>query len=291
MSPTQSRAFHAVATAGSFTAAAKALNVSQPTVTTQVKELETLYGVELFHRHPRGVTLTDTGHELLVIIRRMHASQQDAIQYLQTVQDLHTGHLRVGSYGPYTVIEILAAFTRRYPNLTFALSFANSRKLHNELHNHNLDVAVFTHLQATPEFHSLSYNEIKQVVIVDRSHPWRKRKSVHIKDIEGERLIIREPGSEARRAMEAALKDCGVTPANVIEIGSREGIVAAVAQGVGISMIFDEGMLPDHLVTKLPIRGADIVAHVDIVCLAERKNSRIIGCFLEIAEELLAERR
>ena len=63
MSPTQARAFHAVAMAGSFTAASKILNVSQPTMTTQVKELEALYGVELFHRHPRGVVLTDTGHE------------------------------------------------------------------------------------------------------------------------------------------------------------------------------------------------------------------------------------
>ncbi len=91
MSPTQARAFHAVATAGSFTAAAKALRVSQPTVTTQVKELEAHYGVELFHRHPRGVTITDTGRELLLIVRRIQSSQQDAIEYLQTVQDLHTG--------------------------------------------------------------------------------------------------------------------------------------------------------------------------------------------------------
>ena len=124
MSPTQSRAFHAVATAGSFTAASKALNVSQPTITTQVKELELLYGVELFHRHPRGVTLTDVGRELLVIIRRIHANQQDAIQYLQTVQDMRIGHLRIGSYGPYDVIEILAEFTRRYLNHIHVRSLA-----------------------------------------------------------------------------------------------------------------------------------------------------------------------
>ena len=103
MSPTQARAFHAVATAGSITAAAKVLNVSQPTITTQVRELETLYGVELFHRHPNGVTLTNVARELLVIIRRMQANQQDAIQYLQTVQDMRIGHLRIGSYGPYEV--------------------------------------------------------------------------------------------------------------------------------------------------------------------------------------------
>ena len=291
MSPTQSRAIHAVAIAGSFTAASKALNVSQPTITTQVKELELLYGVELFHRHPRGVTLTDVGRELLVIIRRIHANQQDAIQYLQTVQDMRIGHLRIGSYGPYDVIEILAEFTRRYPSLTCSLTFANSRKLHDELLNHNLDVAVFTDAEAPSEFHSLAYNKIKQVAIVGKSHPWSHRKFIHVKDLVGERLIIRELGSEARRATEATITASGVSPAGIIEIGSREGAVAAVAQGVGVCFIFDAGMIPDNLVTKLSIRGADIVACVDVVCLAERKDSRIIGCFLEVAEQLLAAKQ
>ena len=291
MSPTQARAFHAVATAGSITAAAKVLNVSQPTITTQVRELETLYGVELFHRHPNGVTLTNVARELLVIIRRMQANQQDAIQYLQTVQDMRIGHLRIGSYGPYDVIEILAEFTRRYPSLTCSLTFANSMKLHAGLLNHNLDVAVFTNVEATPEFHSLAYNKIKQVAIVGKSHPWSNRKSIQIKNLKGERLIIREPGSEARRATEEALKASDVTPATIIEIGSGDGAVAAVAQGMGACLIFDADTIPDNLVTKLHIRSANIVAHVDVVCLAERKNSRIIGCFLEIAGQLLEEKK
>ena len=115
MSSTQARAFHAVATAGSFTGAAKALNVSQPTVTTQVKGLEELYGVELFHRHARGVMLTSTGHKLLDHLRHMYARQNEAIEYLEAVQGLRTGSLRVGAYGPYEVIGIVAELKRRYP--------------------------------------------------------------------------------------------------------------------------------------------------------------------------------
>ncbi len=90
MLPTQARAFLAAANAGSFTAAAKALNVSQPTVTTQVKDLETLYGVELFHRNVSGVSLTATVQELLSIVLRIYANQQDAVEYIQAVQVLHT---------------------------------------------------------------------------------------------------------------------------------------------------------------------------------------------------------
>ena len=284
---TQARAFHAVAIAGSFTAAAKALCVSQPTVTTQVKELETYYGVELFHRHPRGIALTDTGQELLRIVRRIHANQQDASEYLQTVQDMHTGQLRIGSYGPYDVMKILAEFTQTYPYLTCALTFANSDSLHDGLLNYNLDVAVFTHLQTAPEFHALTYSKVNQVLIVGNSHPLAHQKSVHIKDLEGQRFIIREPGSELRRATEAVLQKLGLTPDNAIEIGSREGAIAAVIHGIGISIIFDEGMIPDHLITKLRICGTEIAAQVEVVCLAERHKSRVIGCFFEIAEQQL----
>ena len=60
---------------------------------------------------------------------------------------------------------------------------------------------------------------------------------------------------------------------------------------MGVCLIYDEGMIPDHLVTKIYIRGADIVAHVDVVCLAERKTSRVVGCFIEVAEQLLAAKQ
>jgi DNA-binding transcriptional LysR family regulator len=275
---------------GSFTAAAKTLCVSQPTITTQVKDLETFYGVELFHRLPRGVVLTDTGQKLLIIIRRIHVGQQDAVQFLQTVQKLDTGNLRIGSYGPYDVIEILAEFTSRYPGLTCSLTFANSQKLHEGLLNHSLDVAVFTPLQATSEFFALTYNKIRPVAIVSKSHRWSRRKFIHIKKLETERLIIRETGSEVRRATEAAMAASDTNCTNIIEIGSREGSVAAVAQGMGVCLILDESnsTIPEQLVSKIKIRGADIFAKVDVVCLAERKESRVVRSVFEVAEQLLA---
>ncbi len=59
------RSFHAVAREGGFTAASKVLNIGQPTVTEQVKSLELTFGVELFLRRGRTVTLTETGRQLL----------------------------------------------------------------------------------------------------------------------------------------------------------------------------------------------------------------------------------
>ena len=286
MSPTQARAFLAVANAGSFTAAAKALNVSQPTVTTQVKDLETLYGVELFHRHGRGVSLTTTGQELLSIVRRIYANQQDAVEYLQAVQGLHTGQMRIGAYGPYHVIELLSAFHQRYPDLDSSLGFANSRQLQDDILGHNIDIAVFSRVERRAEFHTLAYNQSRLIAIVGKKHPWSRRKSIEVRELNGQPLILREFGSEVRRAYVEMERHHGLNPGSAIEISSREGTVAAAALNVGVAMIFDEGLIPEQSVCKLRIRDVDFVAQVNVVCLEERKDNRAIRAFFELAEEM-----
>ena len=79
---TQLRSFHAVATTGSFTGAAEKLHVSQPTVTTQVGQLEALYNVELFHRTGRRVRPTEVGERLAHLSRQIFSLEADAIQQI-----------------------------------------------------------------------------------------------------------------------------------------------------------------------------------------------------------------
>jgi aminoethylphosphonate catabolism LysR family transcriptional regulator len=291
MSPTQARAFFAVANAGSFTAAARSLNVSQPTVTTQVKELETFYGVELFHRHGRGVSLTTTGQELLTIVRRIYANQQDAVEYLQAVQGLHTGQMRIGAYGPYHVIELLSAFHQRYPGLHTSLEFANSRQLQDDILGHHIDVAVFSRIDRRAEFHTLAYDQSRLIAIVGKMHPWSRRKSIDVRELNGQPVILREPGSEVRRAYVEMAQHHDLKPASEIEVGSREGTVAAAALNAGVALIFDEGLIPEQSVCKLRIRDFDFVAHVNVVCLGERKDNRAIRAFFELAEEMRSAQR
>jgi aminoethylphosphonate catabolism LysR family transcriptional regulator len=286
MSPTQARAFLAVANAGSFTAAARFLNVSQPTVTTQVKDLETFYGVELFHRHGRGVNLTTTGEELLSIVRRIYANQQDAVQYLQAVQGLNTGQMRIGAYGPYHAIELLSVFHQRYPGLETSLSFANSGQLQDDIFGHRIDIAVFSRVEQRAEFHTLAYDQSRLIAIVGKAHPWSRRKSIDVRELNDQPVILREPGSEVRRAYIEIERRYDLKPLSAIEVGSREGTVAAAALNAGVAMIFDEGLFPEQSVCKLRIRDVDYVAQVNVVCLEERKTNRAISAFFEIAEEM-----
>src|SRR6202022_1019030 len=125
MTPTQARAFLAVAIEGSFTDAAKRCNVSQPSITTQVGLIERQYKVELFHRIGRGVRLTPAGTALLPMVRRLFTSLDEATAYLQDLRGQRQGYLRLGSYTPNRFMVLAARYKKGFPGFSIWVGFGN----------------------------------------------------------------------------------------------------------------------------------------------------------------------
>lgn len=285
MTPAQARAFLAVAVTGSFTAAARQLALSQPTITSQVKGIERRYNVELFYRGSRGVRLTPTGETLLAIVRRMFGSYDEAVAYLEETRGLRRGHLRIGSYGPYDAIDMVAQFTARCPGIQTTVVFANSHDLPGLLRNYEIDVAVLARIDAYPDFSSVPLAAKQLVAIAPRKDKWMGRKSIRASDLAAERLVLREEGSAARVAFEQLLLGEGLTCAEFVEVGSREGVVAAVASGLGLSAIFDEGLIPEDRIVKLAITNCRIRSQIDVVCLRERAASPTVQAFMGVVKK------
>jgi LysR family transcriptional regulator, low CO2-responsive transcriptional regulator len=291
MRHTQLRSFHAVARSGSFTAAARECRVSQPTVTTQVKSLEREFGVELFVRRGRRIELTDVGRGLLDITLRLFSQEKEAGDFLNETRELKTGHLRVGAVGPYHVTDMLAAFNARYPEIYVSVAIANSRDTVRDLLDYRTDIAVLAHLDPDPRLVTIPYQRHRVVAFVHHRHPFAKRRSLRIRDFEGQRMIVREPGSTTRRAMEEALRQADVTPKIVMEIGSRESIREAVAKGIGLSVVSEAEFIPDPRIRALPVTDAEIFTHAHVVYLKERQNARLVAAFLSVLGGLLQRGR
>jgi aminoethylphosphonate catabolism LysR family transcriptional regulator len=287
---TQLRSFHAVAEEGGFTAAARALNIGQPTVTSQVKALEALYGVELFHRRGRRVSLTEAGAALHALTTRLTSLTEEARDLLNAYGGFQSGHLKVGAVGPYHATEMLAAFKARYGGIEVTVRLGNSREMAERLLDFSVDVAVLAHLEDDPQLFALPYSRHPVVVFVNARHPWFGRDRVSLAELEGQRVVLRESGSTTRRAFELALEAAGVTVRPVMEIGSREAVWMAVRQGIGIGVVSDIEFFEDPELRKIPICDAEVYTYAHVVCLAERKDSRLIGAFLEVVEDLRAVR-
>ena len=286
MNHSQLRAFHAVAQEGSFTKAAKALSVSQPTLSGQVKALESHYGITLFRRGGRDVTLTDLGRALFEITRRHFATQSEAQALLAGAGGLVRGRLQVGADSPFSVIPLLATFSGRYPRAQTSVVFGNSDQVMASLMARQIDVAMLPKEKTIAKADAVVVVPVRNdplVVFVEGGHAWSRRRSVYLSEFSEQTLILREPGSITRAVIEAELKRQDVSPRHVIEIGSREAVKEAVAAGMGIGVVNDSEFGHDQRLHKLSISGCNLRVMECIICCKDHENDPAISAFMEIA--------
>ncbi len=291
MNHAQIRAFHAVATEGSFTKAARLLGVSQPAVTIQVRALEESYGVNLLHRSGQRVTLTDLGDGLLEHTRRIFDIEQEADELLTAARELRGGHLKAGADGPYFVMGLLASFIARYPGVRVTVAMGNSQSVFRDLVEYRTDVAVVARIDDDRRFHAKPYSRQRVVIFVPRGHDWAKRRTIKLAELDGQPMVLREEGSSTRQIIEEALKRAGVTPRVVMEIGSREALHEAVAAGLGIGVVTESELGQDDRLAILKISDATLEAREYVVCLKERRAVRTVQAFFDLADEDRASRQ
>ncbi len=97
---------------------------------------------------------------------------------------------------------------------------------------------------------------------------------------------MREVGSTTREVFEKGLAQAGVDVEIALEIGSREAVREAVAQGLGLGVVADTAYVADPRLVPLPIDGAGLHTHSHVICLAERRLVPLIASFLGIVEEI-----
>jgi aminoethylphosphonate catabolism LysR family transcriptional regulator len=282
----QLRAFHAVATETSFTRAAEALHVTQPTLSAQVKSLEENYGVLLFERRGRRTEPTELGRQLLAVTRRYFGLETEAEQLLAATRALRGGHLRVGADAPQHVMAALSDFQRRYPGVRLSLSIGNSDEVLQELLEHRSDVGIIADLPDDPRLFRRPLRRDRLIAFVDRAHPWAERGAVTLAELAGRRVVLREIGSTTRRAFEAAIAKAAIPMGEMLEIGSREGVREAVAAGLGIGIVSAFEFGHDERLRALAIADASIEMLEYVACLADHRELRVVGAFLDVVPTL-----
>ncbi len=278
----QLRSFHAVAETGNVTEAARLLSISQPTVTTQLKSLEQDYGVELVHRLSRGVRLTALGRSLHGLTLRLFGLEDEALELLDFARDLEAGHLAAGAVGPLFIMDLLGTFSGHHPKITISLKTGNTEDLLQDLLDYRIDVAVLGNVAHDPRLITVPYSRQAVVLLVGKSHAWGGRRQVRLEDLQGQPMIQREPGSETRRVLQAALAQRGVEPRVIMEV-DRDSVHEAAAAGLGIGIVSEAELRPDARLQTLRFRGADVHTRADVACLEERESVRLITAFMQIA--------
>jgi len=217
-----------------MTAAAKLLDLQQPTISAHIQRLENEYGVELFLRQGRRLELTTFGRTLLDYTRRAFSGEEDAHALLAAAKNRFVGRLVIHAIGPYNVVPVLKAFGSRHPQVEVSVRVGDSRSITEKLLDYQGDVGVVLNHAEHPELHCMPYRSQRLVVFANREHALARCGEIVLKDLQSQRFVIREEGSTTRRVFESELIARNINIQVALEMGSREAVREAVAQGIGL---------------------------------------------------------
>ena len=254
----QLRYFIAVADSGTVSGAAQALAISQSAVTEAIRELEADLGLTLFVRHPRGLDITQKGHQFLRHAQGILASVSDARQALAQEGEPLTGALHVGVtslVAGYVLSDILARFRRANPQVEVTALEDSGDHLEHLLVGGELDVAVMV-------TSNMRDRMALQAEIIDTSpyqlwlpngHDLVTRPSVAIEDLADQPMIMLRV-DEIEEATARLLSAFGTRPRIAFRTRSVEAVRSLVATGAGVAL------LPELVYRRWSLEGDRIVS-------------------------------
>lgn len=230
----------AVLREGSFAGAARSLGLSQPTVTLHVQELEAEFGLPLFERAGRTRPLTAAGElfaeRALPLLDGFHALRESMAE----LRDGASGQVRFAAIEPAAserVTPVLGRLRRTRPGLRVRLDVAGTAGVSRAVADGDVDAGLCS---PPPSELGLSFEplfEEEMALLVPAAHRLARRRTLSAADLDGEPLLLSEPGCAYRAEIERSLQERGVRPTWVFESGSSASLRAAVQHGLGVAVL------------------------------------------------------
>jgi LysR family transcriptional regulator, low CO2-responsive transcriptional regulator len=284
----QLQILEAIAKHGSFTRAAEELNLTQPTISQQIKRLTATIGMPLFEQLGKQVHLTAAGKEVLSASSTISERFAQLEIVIDELKGLKQGriHLVASTTAKYFVPRLLGTFHRKHPDIELNLKITNQEGVLARLAN-NQDDLYFT--GRPPKDLDIQLRPILEnplVVVASSNHPLAKEKHIPLKQLTLEPFIFREAGSGTRLVIEQFLADNRVSVKKIVELSSNEAIKQAIAGELGISVLSQHALAledRDGLLTILDVEGFPIQRHWYVIYPSGKQLSVAAQTFLNFA--------
>lgn len=255
------QAFVASVQRRSFTRAAAALDLTQAAVSQHVAALEQEFGVELFRREARGVSLTDEGRLLHGYAQKILALVDEVDEKLRQTPGQVTGDLLIASStvpSEWLLPELLVAFRARWPAIRETVSVSDSKLTRLSVEAGDADIGFVGEVPKSSVLETVEVAADELILFVGPSHPFAKTGSATLKQLRDESLIIREAGSASRHCVEDALDKAGVSADEMtiaMEANNNEMIRAAVQRGLGVAFLSKRASTSNGGLVPVKVRG------------------------------------
>jgi DNA-binding transcriptional LysR family regulator len=244
--------FIEVAKYNSFTKAAEQLFITQPTISKMIKNLEDELGVVLFDRSRKKLILTDAGRiiyeQALLVDKAFHNLESE----MDNLFGLKKGHIRIGLppiFDPRLFPKLVGSFHEKYPAITFELMEDGSKKIEEEVANHELDIGVVVLPTNNDVFQYFSFMEEDLRLIVHPKHPLATLEEVNLSELSKESFIIFNKDFVLHDRIISSCNQAGFNPHIISESSQWSFIEEMVSCKLGVSLLPES--ICSHLTTKV----------------------------------------
>lgn len=222
----------------SITRAADNLNMTQPTVSIAIKEMESHYHTLLFERMNRRIYLTEKGQQLFQYAQTIIAQFSEADNCISGLNADYT--LRIGcniSYGATKLTDIMERFKNDYPEIKYNLSIANSDHIEKMLLNNQLDFAIVDNLNTSDFFVSKLVEQENLLAFCGLNYSEKLKSPMTLAELSEQPLLLRETGSGSRNAIDQIFELHGLKTYCCMESTSSIAILQAAIHNLGICIL------------------------------------------------------
>jgi len=288
----QLEAFVQVAAHHSFSRAAEALQLTQPSVTARIQALERELGEEMFDRGGRGVRLTDAGTIFLPYAERILQTLREAKESVEEVRGVQAGSLRLGSaltVSTYVLPRILRTFHSRYPGVEVLVHTGRSGQVLNMLLSDEVQMGL-VHSLSHPDVETVDLYADEVILVANPDHPFAANRRATIEEIGSQPVILADRGSSYYGLIHGLFRQAGVVPNVAMELDSMEATKRMVEEGLGIALLprvclereLKQGLLAEVAITNAPA----ISRQIALIYRKSRKQVRTVQAFLEVLRSI-----
>jgi len=223
-----------------FGRAARKSFVSQPTLSAQLKKLETYLGIQLIERQPNQVTLTDAGEQIVARARRILEASDEVVTLARSHRDPLAGKLRLAllpTIGPYLLPRVVREIHKALPRLELRLYEYQTAQMLEKLHAGLVDVGILALPVNLEGLESRALYDEPFALAIPTHHRLAKKTSVRVEDLKDETLLLLEDGHCLRDQALEVCSSIGMQEKQDFRATSLETLRQMVATGAGVTLL------------------------------------------------------
>jgi DNA-binding transcriptional LysR family regulator len=273
----------------SFSRAGEAVRLSQPTVSSHIKDLEAHFGCALIDRLAKQAVPTAAGKLLYGHARRLLALRDETESAMAQFQGTIQGQLAIGGStipGSYLLPRVIGLFKALHPRVFLSLTVQDTEGIVSGVLEGFIEFGVVGAKSSQRNILQENLLDDEMRLIIPAGHPWARKKKVSVTELLGAPYIIRESGSGTHRSFVAKLAPLGhkALDLNVVaEMGSTEAIRQAIKNGAGVSILSMLSVADDirsGALKALCVEGLDLTRAFYLTCHRQRSLSPLAEAFI-----------